>query len=120
MTIAWLIEQNSKKILYMPCDVKPFDIDEKYLKNIDVFIVNSPWIQAKGRMNKFDENHPIRKELFSFEELQNLIEKFNIKKTIVVHIEEMWQLSYDQYTDLEKVYKKHNIKFAYDGMKIIV
>ncbi len=117
-TIAWLIEQDSKKIIYMPCDVKPFEIEEKYLKNIDLFIVNSPWIQTKNGLNKIDKKHPIKEELFSFEEVKKLIEKFNIKKTIIVHIEEMWRLSYDEYKTLEKTYKKHNIKFAYDGMKI--
>ncbi len=117
-TIAWLITENSKKILYLPCDVKPFDIDKKYLKNLDIFIVNSPWFESKKGLEKIDKNHSLRKELFSFEEIKELIENYKIKKTIIVHIEEMWQLSYDDYKKLEKKYSKQNIKFAYDGMRL--
>ena len=41
-----------------------------------------------------------------------------IKKTIITHIEEMWRLSFDEYKAIEKRYKKYNIKFSFDGMKL--
>ena len=119
-TDAWLIQENKKKVLYMPCDVKPFNINPKYLENLDLFMVNSPWTLARNAQKKFDAKHPIREELFSMDEIIELIEKHKIKKTIITHIEEMWRLSYDDYKKLEEKYKKHNIKFAYDGMKIKV
>ncbi|MGV8172425.1 MAG: MBL fold metallo-hydrolase [Candidatus Woesearchaeota archaeon] len=119
-TIAWLIQEKSHSVLYLPCDVKPFNIQEKYLKNLDVFIVNSPWFESKNGLKKVDKAHPLREELFSMDELINLIEKHNIKKTVIVHIEEMWRLSYEDFKLMEKKYKKYNIQFAYDGMKISV
>ncbi len=119
-TIAWMIQEKEKKVLYLPCDVKPFNIQEKYLKNLDMLIVNSPWFTSKDGLKNIDETHPLREELFSMTELVDLIKKFNIKKTIIVHIEEMWRLSYDDFLLIEKQHKKQNIKFAFDGMKLLL
>ena len=118
LTIGWLIQEKKKKILYIPCDVKPFNIENKFLQNIDILIVNGPWLQTKNGLKNINTKHPLRNELFSMDELVDLINKNKIKKTIIVHIEEMWRLSYDDYNKIEKQYKKYDIKFAYDGMNI--
>lgn len=44
--------------------------------------------------------------------------KFNINRVIVIHLEEDWGKSYDDYTKLEVQYD--NVQFAYDGMVISV
>ncbi|MCX0379225.1 hypothetical protein LI055_06255 [Clostridium perfringens] len=42
--------------------------------------------------------------------------KYNIKRVIIIHLEEDWGKSYDDYVELEK--ELAGIKFTYDGMKI--
>lgn len=117
-TSCYLIKENKKKIVYMPCDVKPFENHDRLLKDVDFFIVGSPFLESKDGIKNIPANHPLREELFSFGEIIELIKKYNIKKTIIVHIEEMWRLSYDEYKEIEKQYKEYNIKFAFDGMRL--
>lgn len=114
---AYLIKENDKKIIYMPCELKPFK-NSDLLQDTDLFIIGSPFLESKAGIKSIPENHPLRHELFSIEEIIDLIKKYNIKKTIVVHIEEMWGLSYDEYKELEKQYTQYNIIFSYDGLKI--
>ena len=45
-----------------------------------------------------------------------IITHYQPKRTIITHIEESDQLSYDDYLVLEKQYA--NLSFAYDGMEI--
>lgn len=116
-TAAYLLE-SKKRVLYVPCDIKPFDIPKEYLQDLDVFIVNCPYFETENWLKKIDANHPIKDELFSMEELVDIISENNIRQTIVTHIEEMWRLSIDDYRKLEHTYGSKNIKFAYDGMKI--
>ena len=47
-----------------------------------------------------------------------IIELLKPKKTILVHIEEKYNRSNKDLLNLEKKYKKLNIKFAVDGLKI--
>lgn len=114
---AYLIKEKNKKIIYMPCELKPFKIYD-LLQDTDLFIIGSPFLESKNGIKNIPEDHPIRNELFSIEEIIDLIKKYNIKKTVIVHIEEMWGLSYDEYKKLEKRYKQYRITFAYDGLKI--
>lgn len=44
--------------------------------------------------------------------------KYTIGKVIFTHLEEDWGMSYDDYLNLEKNYD--NVKFAYDGMEVLV
>jgi phosphoribosyl 1,2-cyclic phosphate phosphodiesterase len=114
---AYLFKEGDKKLIYMPCDVKPFK-EKDVFRDLDIFMVNSPFFKPLNKGQEVPENHPLRKGLFSMDELIQLIEKYSIKKTIIVHIEEMWGRSFDDYKKIEKKYKKYNLKFAYDGMKI--
>jgi len=56
--------------------------------------------------------------LHSLSEVVELIERINAKGTLIVHIEEEWGKSFDDYKKLEQKYKTWNLQFAYDGMKI--
>lgn len=116
---AYIVKQGNKKAIYSPCHTKALK-DQELLKNTDVLIMNNPWFSPLSKGQKVIEDHPLRKQLFSMKELVEQIKKFNIKKTIIMHIEEMWGRSYDDFKKLEEKYKDYNIKFAYDGMKIRV
>lgn len=62
------------------------------------------------------EYSPLRDELFIIIDIEGLKNKYNIKRVIIIHLEEDWGKSYDDYVELEK--ELDGIKFAYDGMKI--
>lgn len=69
---------------------------------------------------KIDKNNPVLKEEATFRETIKIVEKINARKTILAHIEEPDEISYDKLKELEKELKYLNIKFAYDSMYIKV
>lgn len=62
----FIISSNSRKIIYVPCDVKPFPQSEKF-QDADVLIIDNTIV---GDILKdgfvLNENNPLRKELFPF------------------------------------------------------
>ena len=72
------------------------------------------------RINKdgfiLKEYNPLRDELFTLGDIEELKNKYNIKRIIITHLEEDFGKSYDDYVELEK--ELDGIEFAYDGMKI--
>lgn len=113
------IECKKKKVIYAPCDVKPFP-EKPQLKNPDLFILGEAL--PDGPLKEeiiIPKDNLLRRELFSMEEVIQLIKSLKAKKTILTHIEEEWGKNYDDYKKIEK--KLHEkILFAYDGMKIKV
>lgn len=115
---VFVFEKDDKKVIYAPCDVKPFP-ENSLFENADLMIIGNTIIGdvLKGGFI-LNENNVLREELFIMEEIQHLKERYNIKKIIMTHLEEDWGKSYDDYVELEKQY--NNIFFAYDGMTIEV
>lgn len=113
---VFVFEENDKKVIYAPCDVKPFPNDE-ILKNAELLIIGNTVVGdiLKGGFI-LKEDNTLRKELFSLDEIQNIKREYNIKNVIITHLEEDWDKSYDDYLELENKYS--GIKFAYDGMEI--
>ena len=115
ISTVFLIQEDGKRVVYAPCDVKPFP-ENLELENLDLLIIGS--FHPEGPLKEgiiIPQNNLLRKELFSLEEIQELAQKLNAKETIVTHIEEEWGKTYDEYKQLEK---KYDLKFSYDGMKI--
>ena len=106
-----------RKVIYAPCDVKPFP-DSKIFYNADTLIIGNT-IVGDVLKNGFvlEPDNPLREELFVMNEIAAIKEKYKIKNVVVTHLEEDWGKSYDDYMELEKQYD--GIKFAYDGMEII-
>ncbi len=113
---VFVFEEGEKKLIYAPCDVKPFPENEIF-KEADVMIIGNTVIGEvlKGDF-KLEEDNPLREELFVMDEIVELKNKYNIKKVIMTHLEEDWGKSYDDYLELENHYE--DISFAYDGMVI--
>ncbi|HBA04657.1 MAG TPA: MBL fold metallo-hydrolase [Clostridium sp.] len=113
---VFVFEEEEKKLIYAPCDVKPFPVNGIF-KDADVMIIGNTVIGdvLKGDF-KLEEDNPLREELFVMDEIVELKNKYNIKKVIMTHLEEDWGKSYDDYLELEKQYE--DISFAYDGMVI--
>jgi phosphoribosyl 1,2-cyclic phosphate phosphodiesterase len=113
---VFLFEQNGKKLIYAPCDCKDFPENDN-ICNADILLIGNTFVGNILKNNtKIHEQHPLRKELHSMENILEIIKQYKIKNTIITHLEEDWGKSYDEYKNLEKDYE--NIKFAYDGMEI--
>lgn len=112
----FVFEENEKKVIYAPCDVKPFPNDD-ILKDADLLIIGNTIV---GNILKdgfvLKENNPLRDDLFIMDEIQNIKRKYNIEEVIITHLEEDWGKSYNDYLELENHYD--GIKFAYDDMEI--
>jgi phosphoribosyl 1,2-cyclic phosphate phosphodiesterase len=118
VSTVFLIEHENRKVVYAPCDVKPFPQDLR-LRKPDLLILGE--VFPEGPLKEgiiIPEDNPLRRELFSMEEALKLAKSLEAKKTIFTHIEEEWGKSYDDYKAIERLYRRENIAFAYDGMKI--
>lgn len=112
----YVFEKDGKKLIYAPCDVKPFPTS-KLFYNADYLIIGNTIIGNNLKNNFYlDQDNPLNQELFSLEEILELKAKYNIENLIVTHLEEDWGKSYDDYLNLEKEFI--SVKFAYDGMTI--
>lgn len=113
---VFVISSNGKKIVYAPCDVKPFPASEKF-ENADILIIGNTIV---GDVLKdgfvLGKDNPLRKELFTLDEIDDIRKQYGIKKVIITHLEEDWGKSYDDYKKLEN--ELDSIHFAYDGLKI--
>ena len=116
ITDIFVISKGDKKVIYAPCDVKPFPKSELFM-DADVLIIGNTIvgdILKDGFILELD--NPLREELFIMEEILEIKEQFHIKNVIVTHLEEDWGKSYDDYMELEKGYD--GVRFAYDGMEV--
>ncbi len=115
ISTVFLLQENHKRVVYAPCDVKPFP-ERPELEDLDLLIIGS--FHLEGPLKEgitIPPNNPLRVELFSPKEIQELAEKLKAKRTLVTHIEEEWGKTYDEYKKLESEY---NLKFAHDGMRV--
>ena len=112
----FIITEDDKKVIYAPCDVKPFPENDKF-QCADTLIIGNTIIGDRLK-NGFvlEQSNPLRAELFVMDEIVALKEKYHIKKVIMTHIEEDWGKSYDDYLELQNEYDE--IYFAYDGMEV--
>jgi phosphoribosyl 1,2-cyclic phosphate phosphodiesterase len=112
----FIISAGGKKVIYAPCDVKPFPKSEKF-QGADILIIGNTIVGdiLKGGF-VLDEDNPLRKELFTLDEIDEIRKQYEIKEVIITHLEEDWGKSYDDYKELERELK--GIHFAYDGLKI--
>jgi phosphoribosyl 1,2-cyclic phosphate phosphodiesterase len=112
----FLISNGDKKLIYAPCDVKPFIENDKFM-NADVLIIGDTIVGEVLKDNRIlDIENRLREELFVMDEIIELKEKYNIKNVIITHLEEDWGKTFDDYKNLEKEYQ--DIFFAYDGMEV--
>ena len=114
---VFMFEGNGRKVIYAPCDCKPFPMEES-MCDADLLIIGNTFVGdtlKNGRAVGAD--HPLRQELHSIEDVLEIKRKLSVNDVIVTHIEEDWGKSYDNYIVLEDQY---GVKFAYDGMVVEV
>ena len=119
ISFVYSLKNDNKKIVYAPCDIKPFPIRRKEVYNADLLIIQ-PGIFEEGLKHDFrySDDHISRSTLYTFEETLTLADHINAKQILFTHLEEYWNRSHDDYRALEGMFDK--ISFAYDGMRIKV
>ncbi|MBW1790516.1 MAG: hypothetical protein JRK53_28590 [Deltaproteobacteria bacterium] len=119
VSFIYVFERDGKKLVYAPCDIKPFPENNTRIRNADLLVIQ-PGIFETGLSQGFEypENHISRTTLYTFEETLALAAGICAKQTVFVHLEEYWNRSYDDYVKLEN--RLDRVRFAYDGMCVEV
>jgi phosphoribosyl 1,2-cyclic phosphate phosphodiesterase len=114
-----VFEKSGRKVIYAPCDIKPFPRHRNEVQQPDLLIIQ-PGIFEEGLKHgfKYPPDHISRTTLYTFEQTMELARQVQARKVVFVHLEEYWNRSYDDYCALEENYP--NIRFAYDGMPLSV
>ena len=119
VAFVYVFEQSGRKVVYAPCDIKPFPEHRTEVQQPDLLIIQ-PGIFEEGLKHgfKYPAEHISRTTLYTFEQTQHLVARLKAKRVLFVHLEEYWNRSYDDYCALES--KSQRVRFAYDGMEIKV
>jgi phosphoribosyl 1,2-cyclic phosphate phosphodiesterase len=119
VAFVYVFEKSGCKVVYAPCDIKPFPEHRSEVQHADILIIQ-PGIFENGLRHgfKYPAGHISRKTLYTFEQTMSLATQLQSKKVVFVHLEEYWNRSYDDYRALES--KDPRICFAYDGMQLKV
>jgi phosphoribosyl 1,2-cyclic phosphate phosphodiesterase len=115
MVYIYVFEKSGSRVIYAPCDIKPFPEHRPEVQRPDILIIQ-PGIFEKGLKHGFHypADHVSRTTLYTYEQTLELAERLQAKKVVFVHLEEYWNRSYDDYRALES--KDERLRFACDGM----
>ena len=76
------------------------------MQNADLLVIQ-PGIFEDGLKHgfKYPKDHISRTTLYTFEQTLALAGKINAAQVLLVHLEEYWNRSHDEYVALEREYK---------------
>ena len=114
---VYVFEKSGRRIVYAPCDVKPFPEHRTEVRRPDLLVIQ-PGIFDSGLKHHFryPAGHISRTRLYTFDQTLELAARIEARKVLFVHLEEYWNRSYDDYCAPES----DSIRFAHDGMQIQV
>ncbi len=115
----YVFEKNGVRIVYAPCDIKPFPEDRKEVQGADLLVIQ-PGIFETGLKHGFiyPQDHISRKTLYTFDHTIALSRRICAKQVLFVHMEEYWNRGYDDYAAIAQDFE--NVQFAWDGMQVRV
>ena len=118
-TFIYVFEKSGRKVVYAPCDIKPFPEHRDEVQQADLLIIQ-PGIFEEGLKHgfRYPADHISRTTLYTFEQTMELATRIQAKEALFVHLEEYWNRSYDDYCVLES--ENRNVQFAHDGMQLTV
>ncbi len=119
LAFVYVFTKLGRKVVYAPCDIKPFPEYSNEVRRADLLIIQ-PGIFEKGLKHgfRYPADHISRTTLYTFEQTLDLAARLQAKRVLLVHLEEYWNRSYDDYRALES--KNQRVRFAYDGMQLTV
>lgn len=119
VSFIYVFEKEGRKMVYAPCDIKPFPEKREEVRRADLLVIQ-PGIFEDGLKHDFTypEDHISRTTLYTFEETIDLGRRVEADRILFIHLEEYWNRGHDEYVALEE--KFGNVRFAYDGMRVTV
>ncbi len=119
VAFVYVFEKSGCRVVYAPCDIKPFPVNRSEVQRADLLIIQPGIFETGLKHNfKYPAGHISRKTLYTFEQTMELATEVQARKVVFVHLEEHWNRSYDDYHLMEA--KDPRIRFAYDGMRLRV
>jgi phosphoribosyl 1,2-cyclic phosphate phosphodiesterase len=116
IAFIYVFEKQGNKIVYAPCDIKPFPETRSEVQKADLLVIQ-PGIFESGLKHGFiyPPDHISRTTLYTFEETLALSRRIKANRVLFIHLEEYWNRSYDDY---QKIAMHHDrIEFAHDGTR---
>ena len=115
----YVFEKEGKKLVYAPCDIRPFPEARHEVQKADLLVIQ-PGIFEKGLKHgfRYPGDHISRTTLYTFEETLALTNRIKAARILFIHLEEYWNRGHDAYVAIEE--KLDNVQFAYDGMRVTV
>jgi len=119
LAFVYVFTKSGRKVVYAPCDIKPFPEHSSEVQRADLLIIQ-PGLFETGLKHgfRYPADHISRTTLYTFEQTLDLATRLQAKRVLFVHLEEYWNRSYDDYRALEP--DNQMVRFAYDGMQLTV
>lgn len=118
-SFVYIFEKKGVRIVYAPCDIKPFPEEHKEVQGADLLVIQPGIFEDNLKHGfQFSKDHISRKTLYTFEQTIALARRIRVGKVLFVHLEEYWNRSYDDYRAIQDQFD--NMQFAYDGMPVRV
>ncbi len=115
---AYILERESRRLVFALDDTKDWKPGTEFLEP-DLLVLETGWFERDPQGQVIvPPGHTIRNEEASFEETLGIIERINPRKAALIHIEQLWARSYEDYLELEKKHKSYRLQFGYDGLRI--
>ena len=119
LAFIYVFEKSGRRVVYAPCDIKPFPEHRAEVQQPDLLIIQPGIFEDRLKHGfRYPANHISRTTLYTYEQTLDLAARLQARRVVFVHLEEYWNRSYDDYRALEA--KNRKIRFAYDGMRLTV
>ncbi|MFO7557313.1 MAG: MBL fold metallo-hydrolase [Desulfobacterales bacterium] len=117
VSFIYVFEKNGCKMVYAPCDIKPFPENREEVQKADLLLIQ-PGIFEDGLKHQFTypAHHISRTTLYTIDETIALSKRISAKQVMFIHLEEYWNRSHTDYFSMQ--YDYENVQFAYDGMRV--
>ncbi len=115
---AYILERESRRLVFALDDTKDWKPGTEFLEP-DLLVLETGWFERDPQGQVIvPPGHTIRNEEASLEETLGIVERINPRKAALIHIEQLWARSYEDYLELEKKHKSYRLQFGYDGLRI--
>ncbi|MDY7019460.1 MAG: MBL fold metallo-hydrolase [Chloroflexota bacterium] len=119
ISFVYVFEKLMHKVVYAPCDIKPFPEYRDEVQQADLLIIQPGIFKDSLKHGfRYPSGHISRTTLYTFEQTLDMAKRIRSKRVLLVHLEEYWNRSYDDYRALET--SDQRVCFAYDGMQLTV
>ncbi len=114
IAFVYVFEKDGQKLVYAPCDIKPFPEDRPEVRDADLLVIQPGIFETRLKHGfVYPTDHISRTTLYTFEQTLELSWRINAGRVLFIHLEEYWNRGHDDYARIAA--RCENIQFAYDG-----